>query len=229
MAAGDGQLVDRHDAPARTAGRRPAAGERQAPDPGGDDPAVDDADAAGHGSLGPVEHRRRRAETGVRGDDRVLGVEDQRPVRVDELGQAALDRPVGRQRAVSIEVIRGDVGIDGHRRAPREGRQLQLGQLVHDAVARVSGPTAARPADRRCCRPGPRGATGRRRAGRGRGRPSWSCPWCPSRPRSAPGRGAGTGRAPRSAREPSDRRPRGARPARPGPPAAAARSSGSPG
>ena len=33
-----------------------------------------------------------------------------------------------------VEVVRGDVRVDGHRRAARQGRQLQLGQLVDDAV-----------------------------------------------------------------------------------------------
>ena len=78
----------------------------------------------------------RAAEAGVRRDDRVLGVEDERAGRIDQLGQPALDPPVRLERAVPVEVVRRDVGVDGHRRAARQGRQLELRQLVDDAVGR---------------------------------------------------------------------------------------------
>ncbi len=45
-----------------------------------------------------------------------------------------LTRRYASTRAVPIEVVGGDVGVHGHRRAARERRQLQLGQLDDDAV-----------------------------------------------------------------------------------------------
>ena len=71
---------------------------------------------------------------GVTGDDRVLVVEDERAGRVDQLGQPALDPPVALERPVPVEVVRGDVGVDRDRRPARQRRQLELGQLVDDAV-----------------------------------------------------------------------------------------------
>ena len=73
----------------------PAARERQPLDAVGDDPAVDDAEAARQRPLAPVADRRGAVpRPAYAGDDRVLGVEDERAVRVDELGQPALDPPV---------------------------------------------------------------------------------------------------------------------------------------
>ena len=94
--------------------RRPAR-----PPPGG---------RAGTGRPGRVPR------PGVAADDRVLEVEDERAVRVHELGEAALDPPVRLDAAVPVEVVGGHVGVDGDGRAARQGRQLELGQLDDDAV-----------------------------------------------------------------------------------------------
>ena len=40
------------------------------------------------------------------GDDRVLGVEHERAVRIDELGEPALDRRYASSDAVPVEVVR---------------------------------------------------------------------------------------------------------------------------
>ena len=133
--ARDGQLGDRHD-PLRGRGRRSTATTHQAEalDPVGDDPAVDDAEPAGQRHVAPVRDGARPAGGGVRGDDRVLDVEHERAVGVDQLGQPALDPAIALERPVPVEMVRGDVGVDRHGRPARQGRQLQLGQLVDDAV-----------------------------------------------------------------------------------------------
>ena len=120
VAARDPELVDWHHA----AGGLP------------DDPAVDHADAARPGRSEAVERDRRRAQVRVRGDDRVVGVEDQRAGRVDELGESPLRRAVALERAVPVEVVGRDVRVDRDRRAARQRRQLQLRQLDHDAMLR---------------------------------------------------------------------------------------------
>ena len=109
---------------------------RQAFDAVGHDPAVDDAEAAGHRPRSAIEHGRRAAQADIAADDRILGVEDERTVGVDEFGEAALDLPIGLDRPVSVEVVGGDLGVDGDGRPPRQRRQLQLGQLVDDPVVR---------------------------------------------------------------------------------------------
>ena len=118
VAARDRELVDRHDPAARAGRRGPAAGQRQPLDGGRDDPAVEHAEAAGHGAVvagtGP---RGAVAETRVAADDRVLGVEHERAVRVDELRQPPLDAPVRLDRAVAVEVVGGDVRVDRDGRA----------------------------------------------------------------------------------------------------------------
>ena len=45
----------------------------------------------GSGRSQPVADGRRGPEVRVRGDDRILGIEHERPVRIDELGEPALD------------------------------------------------------------------------------------------------------------------------------------------
>ena len=58
VGAGDGQLADRHDPAARVpVAAGPAAGQRQPLHAVGHDPAVDDADPAGHRSVAPVRGR----------------------------------------------------------------------------------------------------------------------------------------------------------------------------
>ena len=49
--------------------------------------------------------RRAPASAGVRRDDRIVGVQDERAVRVDELGEPPLHRAVGLERAVPVEVV----------------------------------------------------------------------------------------------------------------------------
>ena len=68
-------------------------------------------------------------------DDRVFGVEDHHTVRVDQLGQAALHPAIVLDGPVPVEVVRGDVRVDGDRRPPRQRRQLELGELIDDPVA----------------------------------------------------------------------------------------------
>ena len=136
VAPRDPQLVDRHDPAARSGLGHATAGERQPLHGRRHDPAVHHAEPAGHGTVVPVQDRRRGAQARVPAHDRVLEVEHERAVRVHELGEAALDPPVGVERAVAVEVVRGDVGVDRDRRAARQRRQLQLGQLDDDAVLR---------------------------------------------------------------------------------------------
>ena len=66
VGARDRQLADRHDPAARPGRRRPAAREREPLDARGDDPAVDDAEPAGHRPLAPVQDGAAPAEAGVR-------------------------------------------------------------------------------------------------------------------------------------------------------------------
>ena len=186
----------------------PAAGQRQALHAVGHDPAIDDAEAAGHR---PRSRRYRtdgaRAEAGVAADDRVLGVEHERAVGVDQLGEPALDPPVRLERAVPVEVVRRDVRVDRDGRAARQRRQLQLGQLVDDPVVRRQ---LGQPLDdrrSRCCRRGRPGGSGRRPGSPRSARRSSSCPWCRSRRSSGPRTGAGTGRARRRGPARSDRPP----------------------
>ena len=117
VGARDRQFTDRHDPAARTGRGDAATGHRESLDAGRDDPAVHHAEAARHRVVALVQHGRRRPECGVAGDDRVLGVEDERAVRVDELGEPALDLAVRLHGPVAIEVVRGDVGVDRHGRA----------------------------------------------------------------------------------------------------------------
>ena len=130
--ARDGQLGGRHDPRGR--GRRgrhpPGRGAR----PVGDDPAVDHPEPAGQRRVAAVRDRRAPADGRVRRDDRVLDVEHERAVGIDQLGEPALDPAIALERPVPVEVVRGDIGVDRHGRAARQGRQLQLGQLVDDAM-----------------------------------------------------------------------------------------------
>ena len=75
------------------AGARPsaasAAGQAEPRHTVGHDPAVHDAEPAGGRPVAPVADRQsRRPGRRIAGDDRVLGVEDQRARGVDQLGQA---------------------------------------------------------------------------------------------------------------------------------------------
>ena len=73
-----------------------------------------------HARPVPCPGRRRPATTGS------SALRTRAPVGIDQLGQAALHRAVGLQAAVAVEVVGGDVGVDGDRRAARQRRQLQL-------------------------------------------------------------------------------------------------------
>ena len=233
MAARDRELGDRHDPAARPGRGRSAAGQRRAgrrrrrrssrrrrPTPPADRRAP-----GGTRTAGAV------AEAGVRGrrpGPRALRT--RAPSRIDQLGQAALGRPVAGERAVPVEVVGGHVRVDRDRRAARQRRQLELGELDDDAMVRrqLGQPLDERDADvpaehDRVRRVG--GEDARRSARR-----SSSCPSSRSPRSSAPGTGAGTGpaRETRAGAVPSP--PRGGHRRAPGaPPAGAARSSGSPG
>ena len=124
---------DRHDPAAGAGRRRPAAGDRRAA-----------RRRRPRSSRRPRRGRRRRAAaradratTARRAD---VGVRRRRPGRralstsapagSTSSASRRLTAPVGLQRAVPVEVVGGDVGVDRDRRAARQGRQLQLGQLV---------------------------------------------------------------------------------------------------
>ena len=95
VGARDGQLGDRHDPAARRGAGEPAAGQREALEAIGHDPAVDDAEPARRRRVAAVaDGPGASPSVGVRGDDRVLVVQHQGAVRIDQLGQPALDRPV---------------------------------------------------------------------------------------------------------------------------------------
>ena len=100
----------------------------------GDDPAIDHAEAADRGIVASIQDRSRRTEVGVARDDRVLGVKDERTCRIHPFGEDPLDLPVRLERAVPVQVVGCDVRVDRDRRAARQRRQLQLGQLVDDPV-----------------------------------------------------------------------------------------------
>ena len=133
---GDRDLVERHDPAARAGRRRRRPRRRQPLHAGRHDPAIDDADPARASAARAGTAPGAAPSPAYADDDRVLGIEHQARRRIDELGQAALDGAVRLERAVAIEVIRGHVGVDGDRRAARQRRQLQLGQLEHDAMRR---------------------------------------------------------------------------------------------
>jgi hypothetical protein len=98
--AGDAQLVDGQDRAIGDGhdrlGRR--AGEGQALDAVGDDPAIDGAEPARRRAVEPVGHGPPPAEACVTGRHRVVEVDDERPGRIGHLGEPALDRPGGLER-----------------------------------------------------------------------------------------------------------------------------------
>ena len=223
MASRDCQLRERHDPSrcARIAGGGRVGAERL--DARVNDPVVDDADAAGQWPPEPVQDRSRRPQAGVRRDNGIVGIEDERPVDVNELGQAPFGRPVALERTVAIEVIGGHVRVDGDRRATRQRRQLQLRQLDDHAMVRcqLRQPLDERdpdvpPENHRVLRVG-----GKDRGDERRGRRLALRPGHPDR--RAPDRGAGTGPPRIRGPEPSGRRRCEPRRAPGGPPAAAAR------
>ena len=134
MAARDRQLRGRHDPRVRA---RPAGSRRsewQRLDAAIHDPALDDTDAADRRAIEAIHRGAGGPELGVRRHDRVVGVEDERASRIDELGEASLRGAIAGQRAVPVEMIRRDVRVHGDRRPPGQRRQLQLRELDDDAV-----------------------------------------------------------------------------------------------
>ena len=99
-----------------------------------------------------------------------------------ELDQPALHGPVRLERAVAVQVVRGDVGVDRRRRVPRDSvgscssesssttrwPRRQLRQALDERRADVA---AEQRRPRRPRRARPRSA-----------RWWWSCPWCPVTP-----------------------------------------------
>ncbi len=134
MSPGQRELPDREDPPARTRRRGAAAGQGEALDAGRHDPPVHDPEPSRDRAFEAVAERGGHAQAGVPGDDRIVEVDDEGAVGVHQLGQAALDPPVGLDGAVAVEVIGRHVGVEGDRRAPRQAGQLELGELVDDAV-----------------------------------------------------------------------------------------------
>ena len=111
----DCQFGDGHDPASRAHLRLASAGRRQARHGRGHDPALLQAESPGGGAAPAVGHDRRTPVRGIRRHDRVVGIDHQRALAVDELGQAALHRPVRLQAAVAVEVVGRDVGVDGDR------------------------------------------------------------------------------------------------------------------
>ncbi len=128
--AGDPELIDRHHA---AVGR---VATRQRQHATGHDPAIVDAEPARRRRTAPVRDRARRAEIRVRRHHRILGVQDERTRRVHALGEDPLRPSVGLQGAVPVEVVRGDVRVDGDGRAARQRRELELRKLVDDPMLR---------------------------------------------------------------------------------------------
>jgi hypothetical protein len=126
---GDGQ-----NEPARARFGHSSSRDLEPPYASGNDPAVLDSHAARSRLAAPVGDHRCPSRFCVSVDDRVVGVQHQRAAWVDQLGQTALDLPVRLERAVTVQVIGRDVRVDGDRRAARQGRQLELGQLDYDAM-----------------------------------------------------------------------------------------------
>ena len=157
-APGDPELGDRHDAAALELWPRLLATGGRATGATGN-PIGSIASATSQpcatpsppGGGSPWRYRTTRALRGVRvaRHDRVVGVQDQGAGRVHELREPALDRPVRLQRPVPVEVVGGDVRVRRDGRAARQRRQLQLGELDDDAVARgqLGQPLDERPAD----------------------------------------------------------------------------------
>ncbi len=134
MLARDGELGYGHDPPAGTGmGPVPADG-RQTADRRSEDPAVSDTQARRYGQAPPVGHDRSAGRGSIVADDRIVGVENQRAGRIDQLGKALLDLPVGLERAVPVEVIGRHVGVDRDRGPVRQRRQLELRELDDDSV-----------------------------------------------------------------------------------------------
>ena len=139
-----GDLRQRQDAAADSGLAVAAPGDGQPGHLACHDPAIGDAQVAGAWSRARVAHGedlRRRAVAAHHG---VVIVAHQRPAAPEQLQQASLDGPVGLHAAVPVEVVGGDVRVDGHVRASRERRQLQLGELQDDPVVAASAPAGAR-------------------------------------------------------------------------------------
>ena len=137
VAARQRELVERQDPAVRPGRRRASAGKGQPLHTGRDDPAVDHAKPAGQRAIEAVPDGRGGPEIRVGGDHRIVGIEHERPVRIDELGEPALDEAVCLERAVPVDVVLGHVRVGGHGRAARQCRELQLRQLVDDAMVRA--------------------------------------------------------------------------------------------
>ncbi len=76
----------------------------------------------------------------------VVVVEHDPSVRHGQLRKQRLDRPVRLDGAVAVQVVLGDVRVQGDVDAAADRRQLQLGELEHDPVVR---PELERPLDQR--------------------------------------------------------------------------------
>ena len=212
VGARDGELGDRHDPAARR--RRgalvpPRASASRATPSATIQPSTTPEPARLRAGRADTRGPRRRPARRSPATTGSSALRTSAPGRVDQLGQPALDPAVALQRPVPVEVVGGDVGVDGDRRAARQRRQLELGQLVDDAVRRRSARAAARRSGSRCSRRGRPGAPGPRRGSPRSATTSWSCPSCRSRRSSARGTAAGTGPPRRRAPAPSGRRRRG--------------------
>ena len=228
VGAGDAQLADRHDPAVRARRRGPAAGQRQALDVGRHDPAVDDAEPARQRPVAAVAARiGAGAKAGVAATTGSSALSTSAPSGGTSSASRRLTAPIRLERAVPVEVVRGHVRVDGHGRAARQGRQLQLRELVDDPVVgrELGQPLDDRDADVAAQHDGMDRVRGEDRRGQRRGRGLALRAGHPDRrglaqPQEQVGlrhqgrrRGVATRRAPR--------------PAPPAPPGAAARSSGS--
>ena len=140
VGARDGELGDRHD-PAGDRGvadaaairrRRARAARRRRPRSSRRRPRAHRVAAcrAGSGSTRAVPSSPYEATTGS------SSLSTSAPSGSTSSASRRLTAPVRLERSVPVEVVRGDVGVDGHGRAAGQGRQLELGQLVDDAMRR---------------------------------------------------------------------------------------------
>ena len=163
------ELVDRHD-PA--AGRRHARCRRPR-SAGAPPPRRRSSRRRRRGRPAPGRSFRYRTAGAVprpayAADDRVLEVEHERAIRVDQLGEPALDPPVGLERAVAVEVVGGHVRVDGDASCRATGPAAGARTARRRPGGRASARAAAPPAASRCCRRGSPGGAGPRRGSRGR-------------------------------------------------------------
>ena len=138
VGARDGELGDGHDPAVATARTSPAVGrERERLDAVRDDPAVDDAEPARQRRVAAVADRPRAvAESAYVATTGSSSLRTSAPSGSTSSAEPALDPPIRLERPVPVEMVRRDVGVDGHGRAARQRRQLELGQLVDDAMLR---------------------------------------------------------------------------------------------